>query len=61
MIYVRENLTLEEVQYVLHSRALQNKQKSKFDSGEGLSIRGIFDKNNPKIKFNKRISKSKEK
>lgn len=35
MMYAWESLTLEELQYVLHSRTLQNKLKLKTDNGKG--------------------------
>lgn len=39
---------------------MQNKQESKLDSNEGLSIRGKPNKSNPKRKIIKERSKSKE-
>lgn len=39
-MYGRETLTLNAVQSVLDSRALQNKVEVKSDTREGLSVRG---------------------
>lgn len=61
MMYGRENLSLEEVQYVLHSRVLQNKTEVKIETGGGLNIRGRSEKPSHKGKNNKTRSKSKGK
>lgn len=61
MMYGRESLTLYEVQFVLHSKVLQNKLKIKIEPGEGLAMRGRSKKYNPKGKQNKTRSKSKSK
>lgn len=56
-MYERESLTLDEVQYVLYSRALQSKLETKTEPGEGLSMKGRSKKYNPKGKFHKSRSK----
>lgn len=60
-MYERESLSLEEVQSVLHSRALQNKLNSKCDTDEGIAVRGRTGKYNPQNKITKGRSRSKGK
>lgn len=59
MIYGRESLILEEVQYVLYSKILQNKLELKFDTGEGLLVWVGTKKYNPKAKNKRDRSKLK--
>lgn len=60
-MYGRESLTPNDVQSILHSRALQNKLELKIESREGVFVRGRSKKYNPKKKSNKERSKSREK
>lgn len=61
MMYGIESLTLDEIQPVLHFRALHNKLELKTKSDEGLIVRGRSEKYSPKKKFSKGRSKSREK
>ena len=58
-MYGRDNLTFDEVQSILHARELQKQEESKDESGEGLKIRGRFDKREKKGKNSKARLKSK--
>lgn len=58
MMYGREYLSLEEVQFILHSRVLQNKLATTSDTGEVWIFR-VGLKYNSKIKNNRDKSKSK--
>ncbi|KAL6340066.1 hypothetical protein AAG906_038901 [Vitis piasezkii] len=59
IMYGRDNLTFDEVQSILHARELQKQEESKDESGEGLNIRGRFDKREKKGKNSKARLKSK--
>lgn len=59
IMYGRKSLTLDEIQFVLHSRTLQNKLKIKIKPEEGLAMRGRLEKYNTKGKQYKSRSKSK--
>ena len=61
IMYGRDNLTFYEVQSILHVRELQKQEESKNESGEGLNIRGRFDKREKNGKNSRDRSKFKTK
>nr|CAN70013.1 hypothetical protein VITISV_017116 [Vitis vinifera] len=58
IMYGRDSMTFDEVQSILHPRELQKQEESKDESGEGLNIRGRYDKREKKCKNLKAKSKS---
>ena len=61
IMYGRDSLTFDEVQSILHARELQKQEESKEESGEGLNIRGKYEKREKKGNNSNSKSKSKTK
>lgn len=55
LMYGRQTLSLDEVKASLNTRALQQKSRS-VESGERLTVKGKFNKNDEKKKKKKKIN-----